>query len=174
LAAHSSENQLSEQLNRDRNLYAANGSYCDIRARFLPIRPKLTNPRTLTDRGGRKMPQGPRFEKLASQAKARIQEVTADDAATRQSSGARLIDVRETADFDKEHAKGAINLSKGVVEMKIEKEVPEIGAEIICYCGGGSRSALVADNLQKMGYENVWSMSGGFKAWKEAGLPTEA
>ncbi len=120
------------------------------------------------------MPQGPRFERLASEAKARIQEITVADAVKRQSNGAQLIDVREAPDFENEHAKGAIHLSKGVVEMKIEKEVPDVGTEIVCYCGGGSRSALVADNLQKMGYRNVWSMAGGFKAWKEAGLPTES
>jgi phage shock protein E len=132
------------------------------------------NLRTLPAMGGKNMPQGPRFERLASEAKARVQETTAEDAAKRLSSGAQLIDVREAPDFEKEHAKGAIHLSKGVVEMKIEKEVPDVGTEIICYCGRGSRSALVADNLQKMGYRNVWSMAGGFNAWKEAGLPTES
>ena len=84
-----------------------------------------------------------------------------------------LIDVREADDFSKEHAPGAIGLSKGVVELKIEERVPDVGAEIICYCGGGSRSALVADNLQKMGYTNVKSLTGGFKAWREQNLPTQ-
>jgi phage shock protein E len=120
------------------------------------------------------MSERPRFEKLAIDAKTRIQEISAEDAAKRQSTGALLIDVRETEDFEKEHAKGAVHLSKGVVEMKIEQEAPDTAVEIICYCGGGSRSALVADNLDKMGYENVRSMIGGFKAWKEAGLPIES
>ncbi|HEY4312163.1 MAG TPA: rhodanese-like domain-containing protein [Pirellulales bacterium] len=119
------------------------------------------------------MPQGPRFEKLASDAKSRIKEISPAEAANEQASGALLIDVREAADFEKEHAAGAVHLSKGVVEMKIEQQAPDTATEIICYCGGGSRSALVADNLQKMGYENVRSMIGGFKAWKEARLPIE-
>jgi phage shock protein E len=120
------------------------------------------------------MPKGTRFGKLARDAKARIQEISAEGAAKRQSTGALLIDVREAEDFEKEHAQGAVHLSKGVVETKIEQRAPDTVAEIICYCGGGSRSALVADNLQKMGYQNVRSMIGGFKAWKEAGLPIEA
>lgn len=120
------------------------------------------------------MPQGPRFEKLASDAKTRVKEISAAAAAKEQLSGALFIDVREAADFEKEHAAGAVHLSKGVIEMKIEQQAPDIATEIICYCGGGSRSALVADNLQKMGYENVRSMLGGFKAWKEAELPTES
>src|SRR5262249_48886234 len=101
-------------------------------------------------------------------------EISASEAAKELSGGALLIDVREAADFDKEHAAGAVHLSKGVVEMKIEHHVPCISTGIICYCGGGSRSALVADSLQTMGYENVRSMVGGFKAWKEAGLPTQS
>ena len=83
-----------------------------------------------------------------------------------------LIDVREVEDFAKEHAVGAVGLTKGVVELKIEDRVPDLAAEIICYCGGGSRSALVTDSLQKMGYTNVKSMTGGFKAWREQNLPT--
>jgi rhodanese-related sulfurtransferase len=120
------------------------------------------------------MPKGPRFEKLASDAKTRIKEISAADAAQDQSSGAVLIDVREAEDFEKEHSAGAVHLSKGVIEMKIEQVAPDTATEIICYCGGGNRSALVADNLQKMGYENVRSMLGGFTAWKDAGLPTES
>ena len=94
------------------------------------------------------------------------------EAAEQQSEGAVLIDVREGDEFAKGHAKGAIHLSKGVVELRIEETVPDVATPIICYCGGGSRSALAADNLQKMGYTNVASMAGGFKAWKDAGLPT--
>jgi rhodanese-related sulfurtransferase len=82
--------------------------------------------------------------------------------------------VRETEEFEKEHVAGALHLSKGVIEMKIEKEVPDTSAKIICYCGGGNRSALVADNLQKMGYQHVRSLAGGFRAWEEAGLATES
>jgi len=114
----------------------------------------------------------PRFHQLVADAKTRIREISAADSAARRQAGAVLIDVREASDYVKEHAAEARGLSKGVVELKIEETVPDLGQEIICYCGGGSRSALVADNLQKMGYTNVASMTGGFKAWKEQGLPT--
>ena len=120
------------------------------------------------------MPSRPRFEKLCSESKSRIHEVSANEAASAHSNGAMLIDVREAKDFEKEHAAGALPLSKGVIEMKIEEQVPDPATAIVCYCGGGNRSALVADNLQKMGYQNVSSVAGGFKAWKEAGLPVES
>jgi rhodanese-related sulfurtransferase len=119
------------------------------------------------------MPANPRCEKLIQDAKRRITEISPADTAQRLQQGIVLIDVRETADFAKEHAAKALHLSRGVIELKIEDAVPDTSTPIVCYCGGGSRSALVADNLQKMGYQHVWSMSGGFKAWKSAGLPTE-
>ena len=84
-----------------------------------------------------------------------------------------LIDVREESDWQEDHAQGAKHLSRGVIELEIEEQIPDPKTPIICYCGGGSRSALVAESLQKMGYENVRSMAGGLRAWKEAGLPTE-
>ena len=84
-----------------------------------------------------------------------------------------LIDVREESEWREGHAAGARHLSKGVIEVEIEEQVPDVNQPIICYCGGGSRSALVADNLQKMGYSNVRSLGGGLRAWKEAGLPVE-
>lgn len=115
----------------------------------------------------------PRCEKLIQDAKSRITEISAADTAQR-AAGTVLIDVREADDFAKEHAACALHLSRGIIELKIEDAVPDINTPIVCYCGGGSRSALVADNLQKMGYQNVRSMAGGFKAWKEARLPTEA
>jgi rhodanese-related sulfurtransferase len=120
------------------------------------------------------MPLSERFAKLANDAKTRIREVSAAEARDVQARGGLLIDIRETEDFAKEHAAGAIHLSKGVLEMKIEKTAPDIATPIVCYCGGGNRSALSADNLQKMGYTNVASMTGGFKAWKEQGLGVEA
>lgn len=119
------------------------------------------------------MAHGPRFEKLCQDVKGRIKEVSATGAAQQQQDGAILIDVREAVEFDKGHAQGAIHLSKGVIELKIEQAVPNPSTPIVCYCGGGSRSALAADNLQKMGYTHVTSLAGGFKAWSEAGLPTE-
>jgi phage shock protein E len=114
-----------------------------------------------------------RFKRLTDDAKTRVREISPATAAEQQSKGAVLIDVRESEDFAAAHAKGAIHLSKGVIELKIEHTVPDVETPIICYCGGGSRSALAADNLQKMGYTNVASMAGGFREWKNAGLPTE-
>jgi phage shock protein E len=115
---------------------------------------------------------GARFNQLAAEAKARVREVSAAEASQEQSKGAVLIDVREADEFENGHVQGAIHLSKGVVELGIEETVPNVSTPIICYCGGGSRSALAADNLQKMGYTNVSSMAGGFRAWKNEGLPT--
>ena len=113
------------------------------------------------------MSHGARFEALVKEAKRRIQEISPQDAAQLQLQGALLIDVRETAEFDQKHAIGAVHLSKGILELKIEQHVPDSSATIICYCGGGSRSALAAENLQRMGYSKVFSMSGGFKGWQE-------
>jgi rhodanese-related sulfurtransferase len=115
---------------------------------------------------------GVRFNQLSADAKTRVREVSAAEANQEQGKGAVLIDVRETDEFENGHAQGAIHLSKGVVELGIEETVPNVSTPIICYCGGGSRSALAADNLQKMGYTNVASMAGGFRAWKNEGLPT--
>ncbi len=114
----------------------------------------------------------PRFLALVAEAKSRIQEISPADAARRQAAGALLIDVRDAEEFAQDHAVGAIGMSKGTVEMIIEKAVPDTSAEIICYCGGGYRSALVVDNLQRMGYSNVRSQTGGIRAWREQGLPT--
>ena len=119
------------------------------------------------------MPPSPRFEKLANDCKQRIQEVTAVEACQRQAEGALLIDVREAEEFANGHAANAIGLSKGMIEVKIEQRVPDITTPIICYCGGGNRSALAADSLQRMGYTNVASMEGGFKSWKDRGLSVE-
>ena len=115
---------------------------------------------------------GVRFNQFAADAKTRVREVSASEAKGEQSQGALLVDVRETEEFEKGHAEGAFHLSKGVVELKIEETVPDVTTPIICYCGGGSRSAMAADNLQKMGYTNVASMAGGFRSWKENNLPT--
>jgi phage shock protein E len=115
---------------------------------------------------------GIRFNQLAADAKTRIREVSAAEASQEQANGAVLIDVREANEFENGHAKGAVHLSKGVIELRIEETVPNVSTPIICYCGGGSRSALAAENLQKMGYTNVASMAGGFRAWNNEGLPT--
>src|SRR5947209_479561 len=119
------------------------------------------------------MPHGPRFTKLCTEAKAHVKEITSDEAQQRQQAGAMLIDVREADEFAKEHAVGAVHLSKGALEMKIEQHAADAATPIVLYCGGGNRSALAAENLQRMGYMNVVSMIGGFKEWKAKGLPTE-
>ncbi|WP_254510442.1 rhodanese-like domain-containing protein [Anatilimnocola floriformis] len=119
------------------------------------------------------MPHPPRFEQLTADAKTRIKEISATDAYEQQKQGVLIIDTREADEFAAGHAVGAIHLSKGVVELKIEPTVPDTATPVICYCGGGYRSALVVDNLQKMGYTNVQSLAGGYKAWKAAGLPVE-
>jgi rhodanese-related sulfurtransferase len=114
-----------------------------------------------------------RFSQLAEDAKTRIREVSPTQASEEQSQGAVLIDVRESEEFAQGHAKDAVHLSKGLIELRIESVVPDPSTPIICYCGGGMRSALAADNLQKMGYTNVASMSGGLKGWRNDGLPME-
>ena len=115
------------------------------------------------------------FLRLVDEAKSRIREVTAEEAQARVSSGgrARLIDVREDNEWEAGHAQGAEHMGRGIIERDIEQKAPDKEAELILYCGGGYRSALAADSLQRMGYRNVLSMAGGWKAWKEAGLPTE-
>jgi rhodanese-related sulfurtransferase len=82
-----------------------------------------------------------------------------------------LVDVREESEFAKEHLRGAIHLSKGLIERDTEEKVPDLNAPLIRYCGGGYRSALAADNLQKMGYKNALSMDGGIRVWREKGFP---
>jgi phage shock protein E len=120
------------------------------------------------------MEQPNRFQKLVAQAKKHVTEISPAEARKEaEGSGAVLIDVREEGDWREGHAKGAKHLTRGVIELEIEEEIPDLKKPIICYCGGGSRSALVAESLQKMGYENVRSMAGGLRAWKEAGLPTQ-
>ena len=119
------------------------------------------------------MSQPNRFQRLVAEAKKEITEISPGDAQKQTERGdAVLIDVRENDDWQEDHAKGAKHLSRGVMELEIEEMVPDLKTPIICYCGGGSRSALAAESLQKMGYENVRSLAGGLRAWKEAGLPS--
>ena len=115
------------------------------------------------------------FLKLVNDAKSRIREVTVAETQARLASdaGVRLIDVREDNEWDAAHAAGAEHLGKGIIERDIETAAPDKASELILYCGGGYRSALVADVLQQMGYTNVYSMAGGWKAWKEAGAAIE-
>jgi phage shock protein E len=119
------------------------------------------------------MPHSPRFERLVKDVKSRIREVSAFEASQQQAQGAVLIDVRESEEFARGHAKGAIPLSRGILELQIETVVPDPTTPIVCYCGGGSRSALAAESLQKMGYTNVASVGGGFREWMQERLAME-
>lgn len=115
----------------------------------------------------------PAFLNIVEDAKTRIRECTIADVRRRQAAGEKLtfVDVREESEFAKGHIPGAIHIGKGVIERDIEAKIPEPATELLLYCGGGFRSALAADNLQKMGYTNVLSMDGGWRGWSEAGLP---
>ena len=121
------------------------------------------------------MRHSPGFEKLCDEARTRIREVDVTAAVREQrEAGALLVDVREESEGAAGHAAGAIHLGKGIIERDIEERVPDRATRLLLYCGGGYRSALAADNLQRMGYENVASVAGGWRAWCAAGLPTTA
>ncbi|MEO5858927.1 MAG: rhodanese-like domain-containing protein [Pyrinomonadaceae bacterium] len=113
------------------------------------------------------------FFELVNEVMPRITEVTVAEAMERKAGGATLIDVREDNERGMGYAEGSIHMGRGVIERDIVHQIPDKDAELILYCGGGYRSALAADNLQKMGYTNVLSMAGGWRAWKEAGAPTD-
>jgi rhodanese-related sulfurtransferase len=115
----------------------------------------------------------PRFLKIVDDARTRVRETNVDEVKKRMDRGDKflLVDVREESEFAKDHLPGAIHMGKGVIERDIEGRVPELNAEMILYCGGGYRSALAADNLQKMGYTNVISMDGGIRGWREKSFP---
>ena len=113
------------------------------------------------------------FLKVVNDARSRVREVDVEQTLERVKEGARLIDVREDNEWAQGHAAGARHMGRGVIERDIELEVPDHDAELILYCGGGYRSALAADNLQRMGYREVYSMAGGWSAWKNAGAPVE-
>lgn len=112
-----------------------------------------------------------RFLRLVADAKARVREVSAEEVLAQLDAGHEfhLVDVREESEWAAGHLPGAIHLGKGILERDVEKRIPDVAAEIVLYCGGGYRSALAADNLQRMGYRNVKSMAGGFSGWREAG-----
>jgi rhodanese-related sulfurtransferase len=117
----------------------------------------------------------PRFLKIVADAKSRVRETNVDEVKSRLDRGDKLvlIDVREDREFDADHLPGAVHLGKGVIERDVEAKYPDLQTELILYCGGGFRSALAADNLQKMGYSNVISMDGGIRGWREKGYPLE-
>ncbi len=117
----------------------------------------------------------PRFLTIVEDARSRVQEVTVDDVRRKLDCGEmfHLVDVREDHEWAKGHLPKATHLGKGIIERDIETAIPAPTAEIILYCGGGYRAALAADNLQKMGYANVYSMQGGYRGWTDAGHAVE-
>ena len=116
------------------------------------------------------------FLKLVNASKVRVREtdIASADAKLKANPNALLVDVREDDEYRAEHVKGAVHIGKGVIERDIEKLVPDKGRELLLYCGGGFRSALAADALQQIGYTNVWSVDGGFQAYKAAGKEMES
>jgi rhodanese-related sulfurtransferase len=114
-----------------------------------------------------------RFLKIVDAARKLVREATVDEIKTRLDRGDKfvLVDVREESEWAKDHLPGAIHLGKGIIERDIEQRVPDTATPLVLYCGGGFRSALAAENLQKMGYNNVISMDGGIRVWRERGYP---
>ena len=117
----------------------------------------------------------PRFLKIVDDARSRVRETTVDDVKKRIDRGDKfvLVDVREDREYDADHIVGAVHLGKGIIERDIEAKYPDLDTELVLYCGGGFRSALAADNLQKMGYKNVISVDGGIREWREKAYPLE-
>jgi len=121
------------------------------------------------------MKHTPGFLKIVDDARSRVKECTVADVKQKLDRGEKfhIVDVREESEWANGHVAGAVHMSKGTIERDIESKVPDKAARLVLYCGGGFRSALVADNLQKMGYENAISLDGGWRALKESGLPLE-
>jgi rhodanese-related sulfurtransferase len=121
------------------------------------------------------MAHAARFLSLVNDAKKHVKETNVADVKRRMDAGEKflLVDVREDSEWAQGHLPGAIHMGRGVIERDIEKSVPDTSAKLVLYCGGGFRSALSADSLQKMGYTNVESMDGGWKGWLEAKFPTQ-
>jgi len=115
----------------------------------------------------------PRFLQIVDDAKKRIRELSVDEVKEKLDKREKflLVDVREESEWAKDHLPGAIHVGKGIIERDIEERVPDVNTPLVLYCGGGFRSALAADNLQKMGYKNVLSMDGGVRGWRETGFP---
>ena len=120
------------------------------------------------------MKHAPEFLKLVDDAKSRIRQTNVQEVKKRldASEPIALIDVREDSEWERGHLPGAVHMGRGVIERDIENAVPAKATPLVLYCGGGFRSALAADNLQKMGYTNVVSMDGGWRGWTDAGYPT--
>lgn len=119
------------------------------------------------------MQHAPGFLRLVDEARPNVRELDVAATRARVAAGAILVDVREDSEWAAGHAAGAQHIGKGVLERDVETKIPDAGAEVILYCGGGFRSVLAAEVMQRMGYTNVASMAGGWRAWTEAGAPVE-
>ena len=121
------------------------------------------------------MKHSPGFLAIVNDSLSRVREISVEEVRgyTDSSVDFVLVDVREDSEWNASHATGAIHLGKGIIERDIETVIPEADKKIVLYCGGGYRSALAADALQKMGYESVFSLAGGWRAWKDAGMPID-
>lgn len=115
------------------------------------------------------------FERLVAEIKPRIREISIDEVRAKQARNEQFhfVDVREDHEWSEGRAQGAQHIGRGILERDVEKHIPDYNAEVILYCGGGYRSAMAADNLQKMGYKNIFSMAGGMRAWRELNLPED-
>jgi rhodanese-related sulfurtransferase len=140
---------------------------------LLPILALTVNAQTVKQESSMPDQRSPRFLQIVNESRKRVRETNVDEVKAKLDRGEKLIlvDVREESEFAKDHLPGAIHLGKGVIERDIEEKVPDLNAPLVLYCGGGYRSALAADNLQKMGYKNVLSMDGGIRVWREKGFP---
>jgi rhodanese-related sulfurtransferase len=120
------------------------------------------------------MKHAPGFLKLVEAVMPRVKEISTEEVMALKKTGApfALIDVREDHEFKAGHIEGASHMGRGIIERDIETKIPDKNTKLVLYCGGGFRSALSADNLQKMGYTNVFSMAGGWRNWRERGFPT--
>jgi|LSQX01.1.fsa_nt_gb rhodanese-related sulfurtransferase len=140
---------------------------------LLPMLALSANSQTVKQESSVPRQHSTRFLQLVNESKKHVRETNVDEVKAKLDRGEKLIliDVREESEFAKDHLPGAIHLSRGVIERDIEKNAPDINAPLVLYCGGGNRSALAAESLQKMGYTNVLSMDGGIRAWREKGFP---
>ena len=135
----------------------------------------VSNPIHIERLGGEMKNHSPRFLEVVNDAKKRVREMMVEDVKQKMERGEKfyLIDVREESEWNQDHLPGAIHLGKGIIERDIEAKIPDSSAEIVLYCGGGFRSALAADTLQRMGYTNVISMDGGYSGWRNADYDLE-
>jgi rhodanese-related sulfurtransferase len=117
----------------------------------------------------------PRFLKIVEESRRRVRETTVDEVKIKLDRGEKfvIVDVREDNEWAKDHLPRAVHLGKGIIERDVEEKYPDLATPLVLYCGGGFRSAMAADNLQKMGYTNVISMDGGIREWREKGYPLE-